>query len=198
MGRFETSAAFYGYREPYSDEFFSAVGAKIGVTAASRLLDVGCRPGNLAIGFARLFPGVAVTAIDIEPAMLAQARTEAAAAHVQVTFLQKAIEDVDFAANSFDLVTVGRALHWLPREKTLAVWDRVLGREGKVAICSSRAAAAANPWEEEFRRVRRAFADDPDESRYHVDLDQWFAGPSFGNWQTVSVPYRHRVTILRI
>ena len=100
MGRFETVVDFYRYREPYPPEFFAAVAARVGLTHRTRVLDVGCGPGNLAIGFAPLTGSC--TAIDVEPEMLRVARAAAAEAKVEITFIEKAIEDLDFADNSFN------------------------------------------------------------------------------------------------
>jgi ubiquinone/menaquinone biosynthesis C-methylase UbiE len=50
------------------------------IADGERVLDVGCGTGTLAIAAARAAPGVHVTGLDADPAILARARKKAAAA----------------------------------------------------------------------------------------------------------------------
>jgi SAM-dependent methyltransferase len=76
MGRFASTVEFYArYREPYPPEFFQKVAEQIGLRGDETLLDVGCGPGMLAIGFAP-FVG-SCTGLDPEPLMIAAARSAA-------------------------------------------------------------------------------------------------------------------------
>ena len=194
MGRFATAAGYYSYREPYPPEFFAHVASRLLLSAKTRMLDIGCGPGNLAIGFAP-FVGVS-TAIDVEPEMLHAAQAAAKSAGVEISFVQQPIERLEASANSFDFVTIGRALHWLSPEPTLAVLEEVVSPAGRIAICGSKASdSTANAWNAEFTRLRRAWSADPDESRYRIDVDRWFAPSSFRNLDEVEVPYRHGVSI---
>jgi hypothetical protein len=53
MGRFASTVDFYArYREPYLPEFFKKVAEQIGLRGYESLIDVGCGPALLAIGFA--------------------------------------------------------------------------------------------------------------------------------------------------
>ncbi len=193
MGRFETAVEFYRYREPYPAAFFETVAARLALTRETRLLDVGCGPGILAIGFAP-FVGHS-TAIDREPEMLRAAQLAAAEAGVDVKFIQTAIEDLQ-GENDFDFVTIGRALHWLSRETTLAVLERIVAPGGRIAICgSSTRARRSNGWVAKFREVRKAWAPDWDESRYKIDMDDWFAPSRFRKVDDIAVEHRHPVTI---
>jgi len=57
MGRFASTVEFYArYRETYPPEFFKQSAQQIALHGDETLLDVGCGPGLLAIGFA-LFVG---------------------------------------------------------------------------------------------------------------------------------------------
>jgi SAM-dependent methyltransferase len=194
VGAFATTVDFYRYREPYPPEFFQKLAGQIKLTRQSRMLDVACGPGNLAIGFAR-FVG-SCTAIDVEPEMLDAARQAAAQAAVNVEFRQVPIQKFDRESGAYDLVTVGRALHWLPREETLAVFDRIVAPDGHIAICASTAAEGqADDWVAAYKRVRKTWASDPDESRYKIDLDQWFAPSRFRRAEDIAVEHRHRISI---
>ncbi len=194
MGRFETTVDFYRYREPYPSEFFETVVARLALTRQTRFLDVGCGPGSLVLGFA---PYVGrSTAADPEPEMLRVARVAAAEAKLDVTFIDSGIEQLDCADGSFDLVTIGRALHWFPREVALAVLERIVAPGGRIAICGSAdTEVPVNAWAVRFKDVRRAWSPDFDESRYKIDLDQWFAASRFRKVDEIRVEYRHRVSV---
>ena len=114
-----------------------------------------------------------------------------------IRFFEKPIEDLDAGKSSFDFVTIGRALHWLPREPTLAVFEELVALDGHIAVCGSAAASdsAANAWTEQFRKLRRAWAPDHNESFYRPDLDEWFAPSRFRRVDEVSVDFCHRVSI---
>ena len=194
MGRFETTVDFYRYREPYPPAFFATVAARLPLTRAARLLDIGCGPGVLAIGFAP-FVGSCI-GVDREPEMLRVARAAATEARVDITFIQEGIEDLDCRHACFDFVTIGRALHWLPREATIGVLERIVTPGGRIAVCGSTATAApVNTWVTAFKAVRSAWASEPDESRYQVDIDQWFAPSSFRKIDEIAVEHRQLVTI---
>ena len=54
-------------------------------------------------------------------------------------------EDLGADLGPFDLVTIGRALHWMEREPTLAALERILAPGGHILICGS-SSGKANPW----------------------------------------------------
>jgi len=187
MGRFETAAEFYRFREPYPPPLFTTVAGKLALAPQTRMLDVACGPGNLAIGFAP-FVG-SITAIDIEPEMLRLARQHAS----QIRFLQTPIEELDAEPSSFDFVTIGRALHWLPREATLAVFERILAPNGRIAICA--AIAETSDWTEKFRELRRAWSNEHDETKYRPNLDDWFAPSRLRQLDQIFVQQTYRFTL---
>lgn len=192
MGRFETTAEFYRYREPYPEAFFDEIAARLALSRDTRLLDVGSGPGNLAIGFTP-FVGTC-TAIDIEPEMLRVARQAAADAGANIRFILTRVEDLDVPDNSFDLVTIGRALHWLEQHESLSVFERVVAPGGSIASCGC-PSTDANDWLAGYKRLRKAWSPDHDESRYKIDMNAWFAPSSFRNTEEICVPYKHQVTI---
>ena len=81
---FEGTAAYYErYRLDYPRRLIARVAGLAGLKPGDAVLDLGCGTGMLAIAFARL--GMAVTAMDPEPEMLAAAEAAADAAGVPVT-----------------------------------------------------------------------------------------------------------------
>jgi len=83
------------------------------LAAGGEVLDVGCGHGYAAIAMARGFPASRVTGVDPDPASIAEARAAAAAAGVQIDFVEATL-DALAAEPRFDLVTICDSLHDLP------------------------------------------------------------------------------------
>lgn len=195
MGRFDSTVEFYAkYREPYPTEFFRQVAEKLALQGTERLLDAGCGPAPLAIGFAP-YVGSCV-ALDPEPEMIAAARFEAEKAGVRLELIQGRIEDLPASPGEFHLVTVGRALHWFDRDRTLATLARIVASAGAIAVCSAISTRTeANPWAARFHEARMAWADNQDESCYRIDFEKWFHGSRFQAAGRVEVIDRREVTV---
>ncbi len=90
-----------------------------------RVLEVGTGPGFFAILLCEL--GCDVTAVDLTPAMLAEAKKNAGVHAGDIVFLEMNAEALAFADGSFDAV-VSRNLTWnLPHpDRAYAEWSRVL------------------------------------------------------------------------
>ena len=90
-----------------------------------RVLEVGTGPGFFAILLCEL--GYDVTAIDLTPAMLEEAKKNAGELAGEICWMEMNAEALDFADESFDVV-VSRNLTWnLPHPgKAYAEWARVL------------------------------------------------------------------------
>jgi ubiquinone/menaquinone biosynthesis C-methylase UbiE len=131
--RFQSAAAFYErYRLAYPDRLIRRVAGLLGLTPGDTVLDLGCGTGMLAVPFARL--GMAVTAMDPEPDMLAAADAAAKDAGVTVTLRQASSYDLTPDMGPFRLVTIGRAFHWMDRAATLAMLDKIVAPDGGVAL----------------------------------------------------------------
>jgi SAM-dependent methyltransferase len=195
VGRFDSTVPFYArYREPYPASFFREVARREGLTGTERLIDIGCGPGSLAIGFAPYVKSC--TGVDVETEMLEAARIEAARAGVHLELIQDRIEDLPGDIGQFQAVTIGRALHWFDRDKTIAVLERIVATNGWIAICGTRGySAAAQGWTGTFHDIRRAWSSDPDEKRYHLDLDEWFRDSRFHKADQIEVMKTQHVTI---
>ena len=99
--------------------------------AEVRVLDVGTGPGFFAVLLCEL--GYDVTAVDLTPAMLREARENAGALAERIRFAEMNAEALDFADGRFDVV-VSRNLTWnLPHpEQAYAEWSRVLRPGGLI------------------------------------------------------------------
>lgn len=195
MGRFDSTVPFYArYREPYPPSFFREVARRQGLAGAERLIDIGCGPGSLAIGFAPYVKSC--VGVDVETEMLAAARVEAARAGVHVQLIQARIEDLPAGIGQFQAVTIGRALHWFDRDEAVAVLERVVEANGWIAICGTKGhSAAAQGWNGKFHDVRRAWSSDPEEKCYHIDIEDWFRDSRFHKVEQIEVTESHQVTV---
>jgi ubiquinone/menaquinone biosynthesis C-methylase UbiE len=136
MGRFASTVAYYeSARPPHGEAFFAAVALELGLDRSQRLLDIGAGPGILAIGFAAYCREA--VGVDPEPGMVEAARAAAKRAGVSVSFIEGRFESVAATLGAFDVVTIGRAIHWLEPGPARAALDRVLAPRGRVLVCGA-------------------------------------------------------------
>ncbi|WP_181391924.1 class I SAM-dependent methyltransferase [Deinococcus irradiatisoli] len=112
-----------------------------GVTAGSRVLDVACGPGTVARQAAeRVGPGGAVSALDLNPAMLEVARTEPAPDAPQIAWQHGSAQALPYPDAAFSAVTCQQGLQFFPdRPGALREMRRVLEPGGRVAALVNRA-----------------------------------------------------------
>lgn len=193
MGRFDSTARIYAkYRQPYPPAFFTAVAERLGANGSQALIDLGCGPGLLALGFA---PFVAtVTGVDPEPSMLEAARAAAADAGAPLALIEGRTETLPADLGPFDVATIGRALHWMDRIATIAALDRILKPGGAIVVAGSRSVESdERPWVAAYDEMRRSFTPDEPAERYRIDLDQWTAESPFAVADKISVTDSQRV-----
>lgn len=179
MGRFVSTIPFYeGAREPYHAAFFKKVAGILGLSGRDRLLDLGAGPGLLAIGFAP-FVGE-VVGVDPEAAMIEAAGEAAKRSGVDLRLIRGRAEALPRDIGTFDVVTIGRALHWMKPDPTRAELNRVVTPPGRVLIC--RAASVAdgrNPWLAAYDEARGIWTETAGADRYERDPNAFFAGTRF-------------------
>ncbi|WP_448033707.1 class I SAM-dependent methyltransferase [Bradyrhizobium liaoningense] len=201
MGRFASTASLYEHlRPPYLGELFRNVAQKLGLSRESSLIDLGTGPGLLALGFG---PYVGrVVGVDPEPAMIEAAHHAARSAGRHVTLIEGKAETLDPDIGSFDIVTIGRALHWMDRDPTLALLDWLVAHDGAIAICAAFSATdGRNPWLDGYNEIRRRWSPvglweaAGRGTRTHRDLAAFFRGSSFRPAQLVTVETSHLVVL---
>lgn len=103
-------------------ELIPTLGAELvrycGVTAGQRVLDVGAGTGNAAIPAATA--GATVTASDLTPELFDAGRAVAAAAGVQLDWVQADAEDLPFPDGGFDAVLSCVGAMFAPRHQVTA------------------------------------------------------------------------------
>src|SRR5947207_5635790 len=125
------SAAAQSYLEKIDRTFVQHVARLIerpGKPVSGVALDVGCGPGQIPIMMAQRWPGLRITGLDAAPTMIEQARKNAAAAQVAISFqvLRVGPETkgrLPFDDGVFDVVTCNSVLHHLP--EPVAVLDEM-------------------------------------------------------------------------
>ncbi|CCE09554.1 conserved hypothetical protein [Bradyrhizobium sp. STM 3843] len=201
MGRFATTAALYErLRPPYPAAFFQRVAQQLRLSTQQSLIDLGTGPGLLALGFA---PHVGcVVGVDPEPAMLAAAREAAAAAGHAVMLIDGKAEDLPADIGQFEVVTIGRALHWMERTATLSALERLLAPDGAILICTSASVAdGRNPWLDIHNAARVAWAQDGPiplggrSARLHRELAAFLDGSRFREAETIKVEASHMISV---
>jgi ubiquinone/menaquinone biosynthesis C-methylase UbiE len=102
------------HTEEVAEQFITG----IGVPRGARVLDVACGTGNTALPTARA--GAEVTGVDIATNLLEQARRRAAAAGLNIKFLEGDAEDLPFPNDSFDYVITMYGAMFAPRPDRVA------------------------------------------------------------------------------
>lgn len=201
MGRFASTAALYEeLRPPYPDEFFRTVAQRLTLSKQHALIDLGTGPGLLALGFA---PHVGrIVGVDPEPDMLAAAKQAAARAGRDFALIAGRAETLPESIGTFDLVTIGRALHWMDRGGVLALLERLVARDGRILVCASFSARdARNPWLEDYNAVRRAWSpatlweESGNGARTYRDLAGFFSCSAFQLADLIKVETSHTVSV---
>ena len=109
--------------------------SRLNLPAGTRVLDVACGTGNLAIPLAR--QGCIVTGVDIAPNLLVQARERAAAEGLSATFDEGDAEQLPYPDASFDAVVTMFGARFAPRPELVASeLARVLKPGGRLAMAN--------------------------------------------------------------
>ncbi|MBK9113663.1 MAG: class I SAM-dependent methyltransferase [Nitrospira sp.] len=136
-------------------ELYAYALALLGDVKDKVLLDCGCGPGHTSVMLAKR--GAIVTAFDTADGQLDTARRLAKANGVNVTFLCKPFEELDFPDESFDVVFGTFVLHHVDLPKASRQLARVL-KPGESGVHRKlRAQSVAHGGQKQgLRTVRRA------------------------------------------
>ncbi len=95
--------------------------------------------------------------MDPEPGMVEAARAAAERAGVTVRFIAGRLEDASAALSPFDVVSIGRAIHWLDPAPAQAALESALATRGRVLVCGATSVRdGRNPWLETFKQCEIA------------------------------------------
>lgn len=122
---------FSRFMESGAEEFFR----RLGIASGTRLLDVGCGAGQLALIAAR--SGAQVTGCDIATNWLEKARARASAEGVKVTFEEGDTESLPYEDGQFDAVVSLVGAMFAPRPDLVATeLTRVCRPGGLIAMAN--------------------------------------------------------------
>jgi SAM-dependent methyltransferase len=107
--------------------------ARLGEVDGLPVLDYGCGHGMASVVLARR--GGRVTAFDLSPGYLAEARRRAAANKAAVAFVQADAERLPFADGSFARVWGNAILHHLDLPRAAQELQRILRPSGRAVFC---------------------------------------------------------------
>jgi trans-aconitate 2-methyltransferase len=104
--------------------------ARVGATAARRVVDLGCGPGSLTVGLATRWPSAQVEGVDSSPEMISQAKALAS----PVTFTQADIGTWTPPPDT-DVIVSNAALQWVPEhQRLISEWGAALPSGGWLAF----------------------------------------------------------------
>ena len=127
--------------------------------------------------------------------MVKAARVGAEGAGVAERFIESRFEDVAPKLGAFDIVTIGRAIHWLDPEPARAALERALAPRGRVLVCGATTAKdRRNLWLGAFNAVRDRWNGDRP-ARGH---DTFFANDEFTRTGTVRVEATYAIPVERL
>jgi SAM-dependent methyltransferase len=128
------------------------VKVQLQLTEGHRLLDLGCGPGWLGVAFAPFVK--TVVGLDPEPAMLEAARQVAADANVHIELIEGSSYDLGAHLGTFDVVTIGRAFHWMDRADTLRRLDALIEPAGAIVLFNDmRPDVPENAWYKRYSEL---------------------------------------------
>jgi len=151
---FKGTAWYYShYRFGYPQEFFDYVTELFNLDTQSRVLDLGCGTGQIALPLAKRV--AEVVGVDPEQDMLDEAAKQAEKSGIKnIKWVLKKAEDIDESLGNFKLTTMGASFHWMDQKRVLQnIYDRT-EKGGGVVLVSDH---GLSPWSEpkdDWQKVR--------------------------------------------
>jgi ubiquinone/menaquinone biosynthesis C-methylase UbiE len=159
MEIFQGAAKDYSkHRGEYPQEIIETIAAKLKLDGSGRLLDIGCGDGRLTFPLAKYF--TKVVAIDSSPEMIAEAKKRAELLGIiKIGWEVKRAEDLDESFGKFDCISFAQSLHWLDKEKILALSFKILSDKGAVLILGGKSIwnYAPTAWQKKIIEVIKKY-----------------------------------------
>ena len=153
---FKGTAWYYSrYRFGYPQEFFDYVTELFNLDTQSRILDLGCGTGQIAIPLAKLVKEI--VGVDSEHDMLDEATKEAERAGVKnIKWVLKKAENIDESLGDFKLTTMGASFHWMDQNLVLQKVYDCTEKGGGVVIVSDYGLSSWFELKDGWQKIRTA------------------------------------------
>jgi len=93
-------------------------------------------------------------------------------------------------------VTIGRALHWMDRDRVAVLWERLVASDGTILVCSSNSATdGRNPWLDEYNKARRFWSESSAGERYHRQLGAVLQGTQFHVTDAITIETSRQISV---
>lgn len=119
-----------------------------------------------------------------------------------LTLIEGRAEDLAENVGRFDLVTIGRALHWMNKSALGALFERLVAPQGNVAVCASFSAPGGrNAWLDTYNAGRRTWSDQRlwsdsrQGERAHRELGFMLEDTGFRAGEIIRVETTHEVAV---
>lgn len=147
------AAHAYRHRIPYIPKFFEQLLSLSHMTRESRVLDLCCGNGQLAIGLSKCVAHI--DAVDGSAEMLDLAPKVDNVRYILGNVNKPQLPSL-LDIRKFDHFVIGRAIHWVELESLRALSESCLKDKGRIIVAAA-GWDRKTPWIEEFHKVRRAY-----------------------------------------
>jgi SAM-dependent methyltransferase len=180
---YDLYAKVYPRRVPYARDFFAAAAKAAGLSKDGFVLDLACGTGELTVGLSP-YCGAAL-GIDRSKEMLS--RRSAVPANVR--FVQADLHTANLRlSRPADLVTIGRALHYLRRDTLLPLLGSATKPSSAILICNSQV-HSSTAWWRDYWELLNTYVKPLDFADYYGT--KFFTGTP---WLAAGRPLAHDVT----
>lgn len=126
------SKEYAKYRDIYPDVFYQKIVERGLCVKGQKVLDIGTGTGVLPRNMYKY--GADWTGTDISPEQIEQARLLSDAGKMKIDFQTVATENLDFPAESFDVITASQCFWYFDHEKVMPKLAKFLKPNGKLLI----------------------------------------------------------------
>ena len=127
-----TSKEYAKFRDIYPDEFYKKIVDRGLCVKGQKVLDLGTGTGVLPRNMYRY--GADWVGTDISPEQIEQAKILAAEGNMDIDFRADSAENIDFPAESFDVITACQCFWYFDHEKVMPELAKLLKKDGKLLI----------------------------------------------------------------
>ena len=182
------------YRKPYPEKLYEFLFSLL-ATNQKKILDIACGTGKSTEPLLR--NDTEVSACDHDPLMIEEAKRQAVAKNLTIDYRIAETEQLPYEDDSFNVVTIGTALHWFVNEKAIAEIRRVLKNDGLIFVFWTSTIEDAREENKIILDVFRSYHWErvSPEFRDLEYISNFFQQNGFRNISTARIPFSHNDTV---